>query len=310
MNWNKIYFAADKEGAGAGNMSAPATDSSTQNPQNTETKDIVDVLHFDPFKKGEEIPDPEDKKPTESGKTGKAKAGAGNENTPPAEDKTPLPPKKDAAPASPPSADDQTAHYKTLMEHYKEIAEGKTKEEPKVEDKDTIPEYNFTIPDQLIEVLTTDDVGKFKTGVTALAKGIATAVHAQMMAHMDTRYNPRFESIPQTIAKAMQAIEQHRTVESDFYGTYPELNNPALRNFVKTTGEAVAKKMGKKAWDAELRDAIAAEVKGVIAAAAGSARNGQDRSTPPRMLPSQGSRPSAPANDEAKDIADTLFSGF
>lgn len=298
---NNQKLASENEG-GAG---APAaTADNTDNPQTASTENVLDVLHFDPFKKGDEIPPAASAK---GGKTDEAASGEGNEGgaspTPPAKA-----PEMKQAESAKPAQDDQLQHWKDLAENYKQLAEGATKAPAKAEVKDTSPAYDFNIPDELIGALTGDDPVKFKQGITAYAKGIAMAVHQQMAKHLEAQYNPRFESIPQQIVKVLQMQQEHKTVHDDFYGKYPELNHPNLHQLIKSTGEGVAKELGKQAWDSELRDATAKRVKEVLAVATAAATGGKaPTKAPAKMLGSQGSRPTPPANDDARDIVDTLF---
>lgn len=270
-------------------------------------KDITDVLKFDPFagKNEDEIPQGDI-----SGDTDKAKAsGEGDENEP----KAPAAPAK--APETKPAESvsdatgDQVKHWQSIAESYqqqiqalKTSAKPETPAEPEVK----IPDYNFDVPDKLIEVLTTEqDPARFKEGVIALMKGIAGAVHAQMYNHVDETLTKRFSSIPQMINAVTTAQKQATEMRADFYGKYPEFDHPQMHDFVMKTAEAVAKETGKKAWDAELRDATATRMKEIISIAGKAPGNNNPQ--PPRMLSSQGSRPAAPAKDASSDIMDTLF---
>jgi len=299
FNKTKMFFAPENEGGAA----APAA-TTTENPVTADTSDVTAVLHYDPFKKGDEIPEAKAAAGAKD-KTG-TDTGAGNEEV--------VTPAKDAPKKEEPANsgnDDQAKHWR-------DIAEARQADLDRVSKKPTggaeeeegpkIPEYNFNIPDPLINLLTSEKVEDFKTGVQALAKGIAGAIHAQMAVHMSEQFDPRFQSMPQQIMQILGAQTQAKAVSDDFYGTYPELNHPSIKGLVKQTGEALAKKLGKTAWDKELRDATATEVKAIMAIAAGQKTNGKDTS-PPRMLSTQGARPAVNSSDsESRDIVDTLFS--
>lgn len=266
------------------------------------TDNILDVLHFDPFPKGSEIPQEAERKPVDNDK---AASGEGNEtNAPPAQA-----PERKEAESTKPAQDDQVKHWRELAERYQELYKEKagTKEEPVVDDKPKLPQYDFNIPDELIGALTGDDLGKFKQGVSALAKGIAMATHAQMVKHLEEAMSPRFAAIPELIQTMANNQRQLKTVHDDFYGKYPELNHPELKGFVKTIGEQVAKELGKKAWDAELRDSTAKRVKEILSVTTGKKTEAK---APPKMLPSQGARPSTQANDASAEIVDVLFGDY
>lgn len=283
---------------------APA---SFENTANADTNSVLDVLHFDPFKKDSEIP-AGDKTPADTGKEGTS--GAGNEKvTPPA--KT-APETKTPAPATTPAPETEN-HWQSIAENYKNQLEAATKTTaPAKEDstKPALPKYDFNIPDALIEVLTTEtDKGKFKEGVAALASGIANAIQATMLPYIEAQFNPRFDSIPQMLQAHIQGQEKAKTVRQDFYGTYPELDQPALYGFIRQIGDATAKELKITEWNQTLRDETAKRVKAIIAQATGVKTPAKPAVTPPRMIGGNSAR-TAPANDDAGDIADTIFGNF
>ena len=303
----KKFFEAEKGG------SAPA---SFENKETVPSDDVISVLHFDPFKKDDKIPDAEETPQKEEAGT-KAKAAAGDEkeektNLPPAKDDKTSTAKKDASPAKP--GDQDSNYWRGLAEareqELKEARKAKTEpKDTKEEPADKIPEYDFEIPDKLINHLTSDKVEEFKVGVQALAKGIAGAIHAQMRTHMAQSYDPRFASLPQQVIQIVAAHQRNIETMNDFYGTYPELNHPPLKPIIEQIGKDVAKELGKTAWDNELRDAIAERTKLMLSIP--SKQNGSAPAAAPKMLPSQGARSApTPSDKVAREIADTLFSDF
>jgi hypothetical protein len=110
------------------------------------------------------------------------------------------------------------------------------------------------------------------------------------------------------IMQTLQAQAKAKAVSDDFYGKYPQFNHPQLKTLVKQTGETLAKKLGKTNWDEELRDAIAAEMTGILSAAGVKAPTEPPK--PPRMLSSSSARSASAVDDVSKDIADTFFDNF
>lgn len=301
----KKFFEAEGKG------SAAAKTETFENASTAKSEDIESVLHFDPFKKGEVIPESkvEDKtKPAaKTAKEDKTEVDDEKTNIPVKESKAPAS-KKESSEATKPT-EDQAAYWRGIAEARQEALNAKApSKETKEEVENKIPNYAFEIPDELITALTSPEAPTFKKGLQALVQGMAGAIHAQMDAHMQKQYNPRFESLPAMVQQVIQAQAKAKSVHDDFYGKYPELNHPQLKNLVKATGEAIAKKLGKNDWDEELRDAVALEVKGLLSSVA--PKNGKDTNPPPRMLPTQGARTIVPADDIGREIADTLFSEF
>jgi len=298
---NKVCFAPENEGGSA----AP----SFENVETTPTSNVLEVLHFDPFKKGDEIP-PADKPAGDTGKEGTSGEGNGN-GSPPAK---PAPETKTPAPATTPAPAATDSHWQAIAENYKRQLEERTtttaKTTPETPTKPQPPKYDFNIPDALIDVLTTEtDKGKFKEGVAALASGIANAIQAQMLPYIESQFNPRFDTIPQMLQAHIAGMEKAKTVRQDFYGKYPELDKPQLHGFIRQIGDATAKEMGLTDWTPELRDETAKRVKEIMALASGTAVPAKPVATPPRMIGGNSAR-TAPANDDAGDIADTIFGNF
>lgn len=274
-----------------------------ENKQTATTEDITAVLHFDPFKKGEEIPEAkadtkvtgtDNAKPEDRDETKGAKA-------PSSEEKTNLPPSTKPAESTSKEAD----AWKQLAEERGKQLEVAAPKKTEKENGLKIPEFDYTISDEHIEALGSQDPKVFKGGVAALAKGLSAGIFAHIVNHLHESYNPRFDSIPVQMMNVLAAKEQADNVRKDFYGTYPELDHPQLKGLIEQVGKAKAKELGKTVWDKELRDATAKEVKGILGAF--TPANGKDSSPPPRMLPAQGARPTVTQGDDlARDIAETL----
>jgi len=281
---------------------APAT---FENTETADTTDVVSILQFDPFKKGDDIPEvKEEPKPVDKADT-KPKTEGGDEktNVAPAS----VPSKKEESVAKP---GDQSADYWRGIAEAREaeLKSAKAPKEAEKKDELEIPGYDFDIPNQLIEKLTSDKVEDFKVGVQALAKGIAGAIHAQMYGHLKKTYDPRLEGLPAQAMQMFQAYQQNLAIANDFYGTYPELNHQPLRPVIQKLGEDVAKELGKKEWDQELRDEIA---KRAMAMLKMQPKAKESTPTPPKMLPSSGARTAPSSADQVvRDITETLFSEF
>lgn len=298
----KKFYDAEKGGA--------ASAETFENTPTASTDDVTAVLHFDPFKKGEEIPEGDKKTP--SAKNAKEEKPEGGDE----EGKSNLPSTKGGKKASTSTKPSTEAKPGDKADYWRGIAEERERQlnakAPKKEDEKEdagmkIPEYNFTIPDELVTKLTSDKVEDFKQGIGMLAKGLAGAIHAQMAGYFQEAYNPRFDTIPSMMMQAIEAHAKAKAISDDFYGNYPEYNHPQLKPIVKQLGNDLAKKLNKSEWDEELRDAIAEQ----MALMLGGATKKAEPKPPVKMLPSGGARTMSNKGDEvAQDIADTLFSQF
>lgn len=109
--------------------------------------------------------------------------------------------------------------------------------EPAADPLETVPEYNFDIPDQLVNMMASEDPAERKQAMASLVRGVSQTIHQQLT---ETIKGVR-DSVPQSIGQAIQMQELSRTVNTDFYGKYPTLNTDQMRPIVKSTAEALMK---------------------------------------------------------------------
>jgi ribosomal 50S subunit-associated protein YjgA (DUF615 family) len=122
-----------------------------------------------------------------------------------------------------------------------------------------IPSYDFNIPDQLVNMLASEDPVERKQALAATVQGVATTVHQQVLQQVGTIVQHLQTTIPQQIAQAQQAAAVRQHVVSDFYGKYPQLDTPELRTVVQTIANQYFA-TNPPQWNATARDAIAAKV--------------------------------------------------
>lgn len=282
-----------------------------ENAETESTSNIAEVLHFDPFKSGEEIPEASSNPAAKTPEPDKAAAG-GNEqgnNAPSPKGDTPPNPVLNTEVSVPKTDVDQGKAWQAIAEAALAVNGSKAnKEEVKQDDPNKAPEYDFELPDKLIEALSSQDPNQFKVGLTAFAKGVANAVHQQMYSHLQKVYNPRFESMPEQIMSALQAKTNAKAIHDDFYGKYPEFNKEPLKPVIKQIAEQVAKDLNITDYNEKLRDAIALKARELFGIVAQPANNNNKPPVPPKMLSAQGSRVAPNTGDAAsKEITDLLF---
>lgn len=276
------------------------TSESFENVNTAPTEDITSVLQYDPFAKGEKLPEVVEETPAVTEKPVEVPAAVVEENVPT-------------------NAAKNESDTEEQLRLWKELADARQAALDKVStDKgkgaageeapaDALPAYDFEIPDQLVEALTTSDVKVFKQGVTALAKGLAIAIHGQMQKQFESVYNQRFDSLPAQVMQTIQAASQKQAVFQDFYGKNPELNKPALYPIVTKVAEEAAKRLKKTAWDDELRDVVAKDVKALLGAVSGNSAPAATPA-PAQMLSSQGARVGASSGSKLEqEIASIMF---
>jgi hypothetical protein len=137
-----------------------------------------------------------------------------------------------------------------------------TPEEPKIE----TPAYEYTIPDQIVDGLRSEDPQHTRLAIMALVKGAGQSIHQEVVKAMRAEIQ---QSIPDMVQTQVQTQDSSQQIFNDFYGTYPQLNNPAFHGMVHAVAAEVMQRPGHNQWNAQTRDAIYGEVVGQINAAMG-----------------------------------------
>lgn len=171
-----------------------------------------------------------------------------------------------------------------------------------------LPAYNFAVPDQLISGLRSENPVEHKQAIAALIQGTATNVHRQVVLSMRKEFAA---VMPQIITSMLQQHEQSREIFSDFYGKYPALNRPEIRQLVRNVGEQVWREFGMPAYSPQLRDAIAVRAQAILGGAMPAPAMGQPTAVAPAVAPTMvptGSRPApmTPVTSMEADIASLL----
>jgi len=124
----------------------------------------------------------------------------------------------------------------------------------------TVPDYGFNIPDQLVDMLGSEDPVQRKQALGYTMQGLAKAVHQTVLSVVAERFQHVETNLPKTVFERLELARQEQQVGSDFYGAYPNLNKPELRPLVRQVGEAVLRETKATTWNAQLRDLIAQRV--------------------------------------------------
>lgn len=137
-------------------------------------------------------------------------------------------------------------------------AEAGTKEEQKAP---TGPDFGrIQIPEQVIQAMEHDDPAVRAQGYQAFAGGVGNLIYSQAMQQVQQQMQHLTQTMPNVVQEHFAATQRRQHVEQDFYGSYPQLNTPALRPLVMQTAAAVLKETGATGWTDEARDAIAGRV--------------------------------------------------
>jgi len=123
----------------------------------------------------------------------------------------------------------------------------------------TTPEYLYELPDALMVSLNSEDPGERKKAMTHLIRGVAQGIHQTVVKAVSTRLTQLQREIPQSVTQKLQYQQQASAVQQDFYGKYPQLNNPAIQPMVKQIAEQHMKATGQETWTPKLRDEIGAK---------------------------------------------------
>lgn len=119
-----------------------------------------------------------------------------------------------------------------------------------------VPEYNYNIPDALVTAMNSEDPGERKQAMAHLIKGVAVGIHQTIAAAVTQRLTQLEQGIPDAIQNRMLYAQQAQQVMTDFYGKFPQLNTPELRQIVQTVAKAHMDATGQQQWTEKLRDEV------------------------------------------------------
>lgn len=285
-----ICFADD----GNTDFSVAAPPASDAGPTPEPAAPVVDEaeasLRFDPFSGDAPIP---------------AKAVSA-EPTPPADGGTPAP---DPAPVMPPPAvDPVVAELKGLREA---LTTPPPAAAPAETPKEDAPRFAVSVSQrapQIVTGLASEDLAERGAALDALVNGVANMIWAAVEESQTSKLTELRNSVPGIVMEQYTARQSADAIERQFYGKYPELNNPILKPAVIEAAKAVVgdwKATGKAipaAWTEEYGDAIAAKM-----VALGFGRPGAPAPAPAPRQQANFVNGSRPAPDVPNDIMDTLF---
>lgn len=119
-----------------------------------------------------------------------------------------------------------------------------------------VPEYNYTVPDQLVTSLASEDPAERKQALGHLIKGVAIGIHQTVANAVLQRLQTLERNIPETVQQKLAYTQQAQGVMSDFYGKFPQLNSPELRPLVAAAAQQHMATTGQRDWSPKLRDEI------------------------------------------------------
>ena len=225
----------------------------------------------------------------------------------------------EAAPPAPPAAPlagpEPAPEVKALRDELEtlraQVAANAPKPAPQAPPEVQLPEYNFTLPKEMVDLLGSEDPAQRSQGLQAFARGIARGTHHQVVTEMRKELA---SVLPMLIAQNVTGHSERQKIRSDFYGKYPEFDSDDLRPMVDNVARQVAKETGAKGWTPDLRDKIALRMRaiaqGIIpgpAPAAPQVPAPAPQPKPPGFIGS-GTRPAIPQNlsDVQRDILDIM----
>ena len=304
---------------------------------------LEDLLQHDPFEGEEARPDTIDAHATKND-AGKAETegeveGA-PETTPPAEapvaeakPETETPPlvAPAAAPVAVPSVEPKIAEpsevqllraqvdqqgrlIQAFMARTQSPVAAPTSGVPPAEDEVKVPDYNFNVPENLVEALANENAQVRRGALSALIQGTAQAVHREVIKAMRAEIPGRTRAV---VREEQAANTGASNVFEDFYSKHPQFKTQEGMAIVGIASQEVMKETGLQDWSPTLRDAIAvraqkklqALVPGMVAAPVAAPPVSAPPKAPPRQPASfaPGARPAAgKSGDIAQQVADML----
>lgn len=191
------------------------------------------------------------------------------------------------------------------------------------------PVYSVQLPDQIFAALDSDDPGTRRSAMNEVFNGFANMVHVGMQNYIHQVVVPH---VRQEMSQTYTQMTTARQTEQDFYGTYPQLDNPVIRNVVQQVAIDYATELNKtgqfKGPTKEFNTSLAQRVQTLLSSVTGAPPQQQAPQTPsptgqtpqtvlpstqgvsvqqrPPFFTANGARPPVALNDQSAEIMDTL----
>jgi hypothetical protein len=128
-----------------------------------------------------------------------------------------------------------------------------------------VPAYQYSVPDELLAGFVSEDMNERRNALALMATNVSRYTHEQVVRHMRKEFAA---VVPRMVEQLVSFRDAAREIAMDFYGTYKQLDNPALRPIVEQTARAIQQERGYQQWGPEFRDEIARRVFGLLGASA------------------------------------------
>ena len=276
-------------GSGAAPGGGPPPEQSRQEQMGI-SDEVISVLGYDPFGPP---PEPAPPQPTPTGQ-------------PPAAPPGQVPPVQQPA-VQPPS------ELETLRQHVQQLEQRLTQPAAPAPQPgapgapqpiDPIPTYQYEIPDQVLQMLSSEDPSHRKVALGNVMTAVSRSVHGLMQKELA-------QVIPMLARQVVQEHLAQQEVGKEFYTKYPTLDKPELRPLIYQIASSWAQQNPNAGWNAQTRDAIARVVHATFNMPFPGQGNGQASPPPPpqapTMMPTM-SRPAATlsAGSDEQELMDML----
>lgn len=166
--------------------------------------------------------------------------------------------------------------------------------------------YNFQFTPELMQGLNHEDPNVRNQSLVNLVNGVGEIIHNTVLQQVQTMLQSVREEVPQVAQTTTQQLAEHQKVFDDFYGKFPELNQPTFHALVGQIAKSFYDKNPRAGWSPALRDEIGREVYRILKWPVPGARTAAPQPAPQTTPSARGGTP-APLSDQAKEIAE-MFS--
>jgi hypothetical protein len=131
-------------------------------------------------------------------------------------------------------------------------------------------QYNYQLPQEMVNRLRSEDPAEFSQTFGQLLQTVAANVHYNLQQQLTQKEQEVQNWVAQETQRKYQEMYQQQQekdrVAKDFYGTYPELDRPELRQLVVTAAQQVLQEPGMHgaSWNENVRDRVAQRVANIL----------------------------------------------
>lgn len=133
--------------------------------------------------------------------------------------------------------------------------------------EDEVPSHLYEIPDQLLQMISSEDPAQSRQGLQVLIAGALRSVHRAVLNQVRQELGTVKSQIPEMMNQFHNIRTKQMAVFEDFYGANPDLKVPQIMPMIHAEAVALAKErpdLVGNGWNQKFRDELSRRVRSIL----------------------------------------------